>query len=331
MKIKETIGIDISKLKFDARIHSSQKFNVFENSSKGFKMLVKWVSKNSTYKKSETLFVFEHTGLYSNQLSLFLAKLELKFVLVPGLAIKRSLGITRGKDDKIDAQKIALYGFRLRDEITPTKLPIPAIMQLKNFLTLRERLVKHRAGFKASLKEQKKILIKKENELILKVQKKMIKYLTKQIVEIEAKMKGIIKNEVDLHNLFKLITSIKGIGPQTAYFLIAYSDGFTKFKNYRKFASYCGIAPFPNSSGTSIRGRNKVSNLANKKIKSLLDLCAKTAIQHSPEMKIYYTRRIDKGHNKMSTINIIRNKLLARVFAVVKRNSPYIDTMKFAA
>lgn len=331
MKIKETIGIDISKLKFDARIHSSQKFNVFENSSKGFKMLVKWVSKNSTYKKSETLFVFEHTGLYSNQLSLFLAKLELKFVLVPGLAIKRSLGITRGKDDKIDAQKIALYGFRLRDEITPTKLPIPAIMQLKNFLTLRERLVKHRAGFKASLKEQKKILIKKENELILKVQKKMIKYLTKQIVEIEAKMKGIIKNEVDLHNLFKLITSIKGIGPQTAYFLIAYSDGFTKFKNYRKFASYCGIAPFPNSSGTSIRGRNKVSNLANKKIKSLLDLCAKTAIQHSPEMKMYYTRRIDKGHNKMSTINIIRNKLLARVFAVVKRNSPYIDTMKFAA
>jgi len=71
--------------------------------------------------------------------------------------------------------------------------------------------------------------------------------------------------------------------------------------------------------------------LANKKIKSLFDLCAKSAIQHSPEMKVYYTRRLEEGKNKMSTINIIRNKLLSRIFAVVERQTPYVDIMKYAA
>ncbi|MCK5705403.1 MAG: IS110 family transposase, partial [Cyclobacteriaceae bacterium] len=89
--------------------------------------------------------------------------------------------------------------------------------------------------------------------------------------------------------------------------------------------SYCGIAPFPNTSGTSIRGKTKVSNLANKKIKSLFDLCAKSAIQHNPEMKAYYNRRLEEGKNKMSTINIVRNKLLSRIFAVVNRQTPYVD------
>ena len=331
MKIKETVGIDISKLKFDARIHSSQRFQTFENSHAGFRKLIKWLVRNSSYTITETIFVFEHTGLYSNQLSLFLTEKEYSFAMVPGLDIKRSLGIARGKDDKIDAKKIALYGYRRREEIIPTKLPSPAVMGLKNLLTLRDRLVKQRAGFKTSLKEQKRILVKKENESLFKIQEDTIKFLTKKINRIDLELDQIIKSDIELKIQFKLITSIKGVGKQTAYFLIAYTNGFTKFKNYRKFASYCGIAPFPNSSGTSIRGKTKVSNLANKKIKTLLDLCAKSAIQHSPEMKIYYAKRINLGQNKMSTINIIRNKLLARIFAVIKRKSPYVDILKYAA
>lgn len=125
--------------------------------------------------------------------------------------------------------------------------------------------------------------------------------------------------------------SIKGVGSQTALFMIVTTNGFTKFASWRKFASYCGIAPFPNTSGTSIRGRTKVSNLANKKIKSLFDMCAKSAIQNNPEMKIFYHRRLEQGKNKMSTINIIRNKLLSRIFATIKRQTPYVDVLKYAA
>ena len=286
MKILDTIGIDISKLTFDVRIHSSQVYHQFENSIKGFEKLLKWTYKNSSFSKENILFVFEHTGLYSHQLSVFLTQKEIAYSLVPGLEIKRSLGIVRGKDDKVDATKIALYGYRLRDEISTYKLPENQLISLKRLLSLRERLVKQRAGFKSSLKEQKRVLISKENLILLRTQERMIHYLSKQIKDVEKEMKFIIAGDDNLKQQFKLITSITGVGSQTALFIIAYTHGFSRFDNSRKFASYCGIAPFPNSSGTSIRGKTKVSNLANKKIKSLLDLSAKSAIQHNYEMKI---------------------------------------------
>lgn len=331
MRIKQTIGIDISKLTFDVRIYSNQMFSVFENTNKGFKKLIKWVNCNNSFLKEETIFIFEHTGIYSYLLSVFLTEQQLSFALVPGLEIKRSLGIARGKDDKIDATKIALYGYRLRDEIKPYKMPCEDIINLKRLLSLRDRLVKQRAGYKSSLKELSRVLTLKNNKVLLETQEKIIKYLTKQIGIIEQNLDNIINSNDHLKNIFKLVTSVKCVGRQTALFIITYTEAFTKFKTWRQFASYCGTAPFPNSSGTSIRGNTKVSHLANKKIKSLLDLCAKGAIQYNPEMKAFYKRRVNEGKNKMSTINIIRNKLLSRIFAVVNRETPYVDFMKYAA
>jgi transposase len=331
MKILDTVGIDMSKLNFDARIHGSQSYGQFENSKKGFKKALKWAYKNSNLPKENILFVFEHTGLCSHQLSVFLTEHDVPFSLIPGLEIKRSLGIARGKNDKVDATKIALYAYRLRDEIKTYGLPTGQVQSLKRLLSLRERLVKQRSGFKASFKEQKRVLIAKENRTLFGVQQSTINHLTKQIECVEKQMRLLIKSDDRLSGQFRLIISIKAIGEQTALFMIVYTDGFRKFKTWRKFASYCGIAPFPNVSGTSIRGKTKVSHLANKKIKSLFDLCAKSAIQHSPEMKAYYKRRLEEGKNKMSTINIIRNKLLARIFAVIERQTPYVDIMKYAA
>ena len=331
MKIMETVGIDISKLTFDARVHTSQAYQAFDNETKGYRDLVSWAYKNTAFSKEKIIFVFEHTGLYSHQLSVYLTSRDIPFLMVPGLEIKRSLGMARGKDDKKDATKIAQYAYRLRDEIEPSKLATEEVMSLKRLLSLRERLVKQRSGFKASLKEQKRVLTKKGNEVLLSTQERMIKYLSKQIDSVEEQMERIIKQNESMSRNFKLLNTIKGVGPQTALFMIAYTANFTKFKDSRKFASYSGIAPFPNKSGTSIRGRNKVSNLANKKIKSLLDLCAKSSIQHNAEMRQYYNNRIALGKNKMSTINIVRNKLVSRMFAVIARNEPYINLMKYAA
>lgn len=330
MKIKQTIGIDISKLTFDVRIHSNQSYRVFKNTKKGFKQLINWVESNNNFKAENTLYVLEHTGIYSEQISMFFNENNIPFSLIPGLEIKKSLGIARGKDDKVDATKIALYGYRLRDEITPYEMPSKSISQIKRLLTLRDRLVKQRAGFKTTYKEQHRIYEKKSNEILLETQKKMIQYLDKQIHKVEKEISTIITKNDQLNTLLRLITSIKGVGEQTALFIIVFTNGFTKFKTWRKFASYSGIAPFPNSSGTSIKGRTKISHLANKKMKSLFDLCAKSAIQHNIEMKIYYNRRLEEGKNKRSTINIIRNKLLARIFAIVERKSPYVDILKYA-
>lgn len=331
MKIKQTIGIDISKLTFDVRIHSNQMYDFFDNANEGFKKMLKWVNKNNPFSQDETMYIFEHTGLYSHQLALFLAEQRISFVLVPGLEVKRSLGISRGKNDKIDARKIAKYAYEKREELQAYIMPSKQLDSLKRLLSLRVRLVKQRAGYKASLKEQKRILIKKENKVLFESQEKTIKYLTKQIDNIEKEMDDIINNNDSLKAIYKLIISIQSVGPQTALFMIVYTNAFTKFVKWRKFASYIGTAPFPNSSGISIRGRTKVSNLAYKRIKSLLDQCAKSAIQYNPEMKMFYQKRVEKGKNKMSTINIVRNKILSRIFAVVNRGTPYVETLKYAS
>jgi transposase len=331
MKTNEIIGIDVSKLMIDACMYSTQVVRQFKNSKIGFKLMLKWVIKNSSFPQEETFFVFEHTGMYSDELSVFLSDQELSFFIASGLEIKRSMGIVRGKDDRVDAKRIALYGYRLREELTPSIMPSKTLLKLKKLLSLRDRLVKQRAGYKATLKEQKSVYLVKDYTEIFEIQKRMITTLGKQIKIIDDAMKKLIKDDQELQNIYNLVTSVKGVGPQTALVIIACTSCFSKFDNWRKFASYCGIAPFPYQSGTSIKGRAKVSHLANKKLKSILTMCAITAIQHNPEMKAYYQKRVLQGKNKMSTINIIKNKLIARVFAAVKRGTPYVDTFKFAA
>ena len=329
MDIKEVIGIDVGKKFNEARIHTNQQLIEFENNIKGFKALEKWVLNNVKCHKSQIMFAFEHTGLYSYPMSVYFTEKGYSYIIIPGLELKRSMGIARGKDDKIDAKRIAIYAYEKRSELKPYELPQEEIVQIKRLLSLREKLVKQRAGYKGTIGEFKIFLKRKDNKMLFDVHEKMIKEITKQIEKIEKNLDDIIKNDQQIKRIYKLITSIKGVGPQTALFLIVYTDKFTKFDNWRKFASYCGIAPFPNRSGISIRGKTKVSNLANKKIKSLLDQCAKTSIQHNPEMKLYYEKRVKIGKPKMSTINVIRNKILSRIFAVVKRGTPYVNTMGY--
>lgn len=331
MKTKEIIGVDVSKLTLDLCIHSNLLQECFQNNLKGFKQMVQWVFKNTPSNKENTMFVFEHTGMYSYNLSSYLEKSNFLYTIVSGLDIKRSLGIVRGKSDQVDARRISIYGYRLREELKPYKPPENDILKIKSLFSLRDKLVKQRAGFKATLKEQKRIYKVKDFKIIFQAQQTMINILSKQIDKINKAIQEIIDENQKLKKTHDLITSIKSVGTQTAISMIVYTNCFAKFKTWRQFASYSGIAPFPFQSGSSLKGRTKVSHLANKHVKSILNMCAVSALQHSPEMKLYYHRKVAQGKNKMTVINAIRNKLIARMFAVVKRQTPYVETMKFAA
>ena len=331
MKIKEIIGIDVSKLTIDVFIYSTKDKACFENTIKSLNKLIKWVFSTSDYPREEVFFVFEHTGIYTEHLTNILSKKQLNYSIISGLEIKKSLGITRGKDDCIDAQRIALYGYRLREELKADQPVEVTIKKMKTLATLRKRMVRERAGYIANLKEQKRILSSKNYQFVFSVQTRIIKTLKTEIEAIELEIKRLINQDIELKKLYNLILSVKGVGSVTAVSLIIHTHKFNKFKTWRKFASYCGIAPFPYKSGSSIRGRTKVSNLANKEIKTLLNMCALSAIKHNPEMKLYYQKRIELGKHKMSTINIIRNKLVARIFAVVRRGTEYIDVLKYVS
>ncbi len=327
MEIKEVIGIDVSKLTLDCCIHGQQKFRVFNNSSEGIAKLMEWSLRHSELEKPNLLFVLEHTGLYSDCLVLSLDQNDFYMNIVSGLEVKRSLGIIRGKDDRSDSKRLALYGYRTREEIQPSKVPSSTLTRLKRLMSMRRKLVGQRAGHLATLKEQKRVL--KEDSLLFWVQEDIISLLGWRINDLEREMDKLIYGDAELKEMLNLLVSIKGIGKVTARFLIVYTGGFTSFTTWRKFASYCGIAPFPHTSGTSVRGRTKVSRLANLEGKTLLHQCALSAVKSSPEMKTYYERRLEIGKSKMSTLNIIRNKLVARAFAVVARGTPYVNTMGY--
>lgn len=328
---KEVLGIDISKNTIDTCLHNKQVYHQFDNTTKGYKELCKWVKGQTGLSLGHVLICFEHTGLYSMPLAVFLTEKQFDFCMVSGLEIKRSLGISRGKNDKVDAQRIAEYAYLRREKLPYFELPSKAILKLQKLVNLRERLVKQRAGYSASIKEMKAVLKQKEHPDLFAVQNRMIRYLTKQIQLIENEMKKLIEEDHQLCRIYQLVTSVKGVGLIVASHLIVTTNCFKAFTDSRKFACYAGIAPFEKQSGTSLKAKSTVSHLANKTIKTLLNLAASSAIQADPELKAYYQKRIAKGKSRMSTLNIVRNKIVHRVFAVVKRGTPYVPLYQHVA
>jgi len=328
MKLQHIIGADLSKETIDLASFQLQAHLKVENSSKGFRQLLKWL-KCQNIRFSEVMIVMEHTGLYSYHLEKFLHQRQITFTKVPALAIKRSLGLVRGKNDKVDAQRIARYGFEKRDVLVAVAKPNKVMERLQALHSTRDRLVKNRASLKCAVKEYQNVM--KRSDLIIQSQLTLIKSFTQQIKKIEAEIAGLIKKDQALNQNFQLLITIKSVGKVIATSTIIKTGNFTKFTSARKFACYCGTAPFEHSSGKSIRHKTRISHLADKEMKTLLDQSAKSAIQYDKELREYYLRRITDGKSKMSTINIVRNKILYRMFAVIKRQTPFSENYLKAA
>jgi len=328
MEKSEFIGIDVSKLVIDVCFHSKQ-HSTFSNDEKGFRAMLQWVEKTSKISIEKIRFCFEHTGLYSLPLSEFLSNSQIYFHLVSGLRVKRSLGLVRGKNDKVDAQNLAKYAYLHRETLTPYIMPDKTIMRLRELLTLRALFIKQLGGYKIYVSERKSVLKNDDSDYLIKQSKDMIKILEKKIQETEQEAIELTQIDENIQTTFQNIRSIKGVGIVLALSMIAYTNNFKAFDTWRKFACFAGIAPFDHTSGTSIKGKTRVSPLGNRDLKTLLHLSAMSAIQHDPEMKAYYLKRVAEGKNKMSILNIIRNKILSRIFAVAQRQTPYVNFYKY--
>lgn len=330
MQYKDYVGIDVSQKTLDVVLRSTGKHMRVANTEAGMARMLKRLGIAGTL-EGGALFCFEHTGIFSLPLRLFLADRGILHVQVSSLAAKRSMGLKRGKTDKVDAAALADYAYRFREDMQPAPPPNRVLMEAKRFFSLREQLVRHRSGLKARLGVEERMLKVNSKDLGVRVQQKVIRQLTQEIDRVEQEIESLIASDPELRRNHDLVTSVKGIGDQTATYLLITTENFTLFKDWRKYACYAGVAPFENSSGTSLRGKTKVSQMANKTSKKLLGNCAASAIQCNPELKAYYHRRRDEGKSKMSTLNIVCNKILGRAFAVVKRQQPYVDLHKFAA
>lgn len=324
------IGIDVSKSKLDIYIYQLEKHFVVSNDPKGYAQMLEIIITECKCKTKDLFFCFENTGRYSKPLCALFSSDGISFLMSPALDIKKSMGMVRGKNDKIDSKRIANYAYEKYDKLKPTTLPNNNILQIKSLLSLREKLVRQKTACKNGICDLTDCFKDGENQLIIDIQKRLINNLNIEIEIIEKKIKEIINDNDDLKKNFNLVKSVDGIGDIIAFYFIAFTNNFISFSNPRAFACYCGIAPFESSSGT-VKGKSHVHNYGNKQLKSLLNLASMSASNRKGELAIYYQNRVSMGENKMSTLNIIRNKLLYRVFAVVKRGTPYVDLYKFAS
>lgn len=324
MKYKWFVGIDISKCTLDVTLYSTKDYKKSKhikvvNNTKGFSEILRWLKKMQI-NVNATLFCMEHTGIYGLDLFVFMEDKKTAYSVVSPLEIKRSIGLVRGKNDKVDSQQIARYCYLHAKELKLSKLPSKSLQDLKLLLNERARIVKMQTIEKQTMNEFKKI----SSDSTVKRLKKRFILFKEQIDEIETEMKQIIKGNDELKKNHDLATSVIGIGLVNSVIFMVYSNNFEGFTDGRKYACYGGIAPFENSSGTSLKGKTKVSHLANKRIKTNLTQGAKSAIQHDPEIRLYYERKAKEGKEHGVVMNAVKFKLILRVFAVVKRGTPYV-------
>jgi transposase len=279
---------------------------------------------------SNVLFCMEHTGIYNNHLLKYLIDKQCHIWLERGAQIKYSLGLQRGKNDKIDAERIAIYAYKNRESVRLWTPPREVIVQLRSLTSLRNRLLKCLYLLKVPLKEIKLFSLKKDQARLSALCKSSIAALDKDLERVNKQILEIIMQDPELNRLFNIITSVDGVGVVTAAEIIITTNEFKNITEAKKFACYSGVAPFEHSSGSSVRGKTRVSHMANKTIKQLLHLCAMTVIQKPGEIQDYYLRKVKEGKNKMLIINAIRNKLILRIFSCVKNDRLYQKNFKIS-
>ena len=328
-KWKFTLGVDVSKHTLDVSCSELTEHIQIKNGSEGFIQFLKWCRRLNIDLK-ESFLVLEYTGGYEYKLLQFCEAHGIVYARIPGLAIKNSMGITRGKNDKVDSLRIAQYGEEKYKSIQPSKPLNPAVVSLKELLSFRKRLVRENAGYKSSIKGRIHMYDVNKKDLVIKSLQQKLKINTKIIGQIEVEMMRIISQDEQMKINYALITSIKGIAKVNGLMTIAYTENFTSFSNPRSYAVYVGVVPFDHTSGTSIHGRKRVSHIANKELKQELNQAARSAMAWDKEMNIY-------AENKMKTkcykivLNNIKFKLILRMFAVVKKGEMYVDNYKNVA
>lgn len=325
------LGIDVSKQSIDAcliRTSDGQLFeSKFHNNLSGFRHLKRWCKEFKCECDSTTLSCLEHTGLYTRMLVNYLIARDVHVWMESSLQIKRSQGLTRGKSDKIDAQRIARYAHLYESKAKVLQAGVLTLDKLKDLQANRKRLMNALQALRTSASELKQF-DPVSGKLVEKTNREAIRGLEKSLDKVDEQILNQINEDQVLKNQYDLMLTVKGVGKVLAAMLLVYTHGFTRLTDTRKLACYSGVAPFAYESGTSIRGKTGVSKFANNELKKVLHMAAVSSVQHNSELHVYYKRKVAEGKNKMSVINAVRNKLLHRIVAVVKRGTPYVVELK---
>jgi transposase len=326
MEFENFIGIDISKDTLDLAL-ATKNGELFELNLKNDRPTIERaftkLKKESQIEWEWTLICAEHTGHFGNKLIDVVVKFGLNLWMESAYKIIHSQGLIRGKNDRTDALRIMEYARRYQDKVqllTPTP---KSIGLLKRLSTERDLIVRDLAKFKSQLKQEagffdKDYFVEKKKRI-----EKLMKANEKVLEEVEHQIDQILNSDTELKKNLDRITAIEGVGRQTAVATLVATENFTKFTDPKKFACHSGCAPFRYESGTSRRSAHRVSHKADKNLKRIFHMAAVSTLTQKGELRQYYDRKVAEGKNKMSVINAIRAKLIARIFAVINQDREY--------
>jgi transposase len=298
------------------------------NTAEGVGEAVAWMRGFPGFKPGACLACLEHTGIYG----LFaLHGLHGKGFGVwheAAASIKNGAGrIHRGKSDKVDAARIADYAFTFRHRARPWEPPRAELALLADLMALRGRLMEVSVKLRVPAGEIRRFKGAGRYKAVNGACARTAAAAKAELKALEKRIMALIAGDPALARLYRLATSVRGVGFVTATALIIATNEFKDISDPRKLACHAGVAPFEHSSGSRAGRGGKVSQRADKRLKALLHVCATNAIKVPGELRDYFDRKIAAGKNKYVVLNALRNKIIHRVCACVRDGREYTGTL----
>lgn len=305
-------GIDISKSWFDCFDHSSNTHQQFANDIDGWQAFYDQLPENSWV-------VMEASGPYYLGFASWLTDQQIAVSVVNPLVIRRygQMLLSRTKTDAKDAQLIARYG--AEQSLQRWTPPSKARQAMRQLLSLSEGFIRQRS---IVLGQQEAFSNSPfAEELTMKLIDEQLARITDALKQIDRRLKQLTLTH--FRDCYDAVTTIPGIGPKTAILLICLTDGFTKFDDGRKLASYVGICPRIYSSGSSTKGRGSICKLGGGQLRKALYMCSWTAKKCNPACQQMYQRMKQVGKPEKVIKVAIAHKLLRQALAVGKSGQPF--------
>jgi transposase len=312
---EQFVGVDIAKKTFEAaKLTNDQcKNKEFSNNEKGFQKFCEWLGKN----QSDKHICMEATGPYWKELATFLNAKGYKVSVVNPACIRSFAAseLKRLKTDKVDAQVIARFTRAMSP--APWEAPSVEVQELQALVRYREALKDMR------IQESNRIQSPLVSGYVKEAIQKHLEYLEQEEKRILCAIEDHMREHATLKRQSQLLVSIPGIGMQTAAILLAEIGNVDLFDTSRKLVAYAGLAPMEIRSGTSVRGRTRLSKIGNAHIRRALFMPAMTGRACNPHLMRLNERLVSAGKNKKAAIGACMRKLLILAFAVLRHGRPY--------
>jgi transposase len=313
-----SLGIDVGKTNLELALRSEEDVvarTTVPNDPEGRETLIDWLFEQGAG-PGKTCVCMEASGDFEKAVARRLYQEEYRVSVVNPRRIKgyASSQLQRTKTDSADAALIARFG--QRENPRPWEPASATESRLQELTRARQALQKEKTRAQNRLEEA-------GDEAVRKAHQKLLDEIKRQIEELEEEIEGHIEEDPDLNDQCSLLETIPGVGLQTAAIVVSELGSPEQFENARQAAAYAGLVPRHQESGTSVRGKPRMSKVGNGRLRRAMYFPAMTALRFNSAVKAFGDRLKERGKETMVVIGAAMRKLLHICYGVLKSGRPF--------